>query len=120
MWSLGLGQARETVMIGRFAFCEVPQDDQVAVEIGCGTEGQRLGRIRLAARLQLAVEANPDYPSLEIMPIEAAFSYGIFLALKLCASLVITGDPSAWNPRWGHLLELRGASTVPWLGGRFG
>ena len=51
------------------------------------------------------------------MPIEAASCYGVFLAMKLSLSMVVTGDPSAWDPKWGRLIER--PEVVPWLENRF-
>lgn len=119
MWSLDPGQARGSSMIGSFVFSEAPRADQVAVRIGYAADGRRFGQVCMSEQRRFELEANPDYPRPGRMPFEAAFCYGLFLALKLNAPFVITGDPSAWDPRWG-LLEAETAGTVSWLDGRFG
>lgn len=118
MWSLGLGQGRGRTMIGSFVFSETPRANQVAVKIAYAANGRRLGQVWLSEERRSELEANPDYPRPSKMPFEAAFCYGLFLALKLNAPFVITGDPSAWDPRWGRL-EAE-APAVSWLDNRFG
>lgn len=105
-------------MIGTFIYREIPRADQVAIELSCTLDGRRVGSIKLAQHWRDELAATPDYPGLDPLPIEAAFCYGVFLAMKLCLSLVVTGDPSAWDPAWGRLLEAR--EIVPWLTDRFG
>jgi len=105
-------------MIGTFIYREVPRFDQVAIEIACTLDGRRIGSIKLAQHWRDAMASSPDYPSFDPMPIEASVCYGIFLAMRLRLSLVVTGDPSAWDPNWGRLIEAR--EIVPWLNDRFG
>jgi hypothetical protein len=107
-------------MIGNFVFSEFPAPDSVAVNIGFTGRGVRIGKIELAERCKQALAAARDYPSADNLTIEAAFCYGLFLALKLGADLVVTGDPSAWNPEWGQLYEASAHEKVSWLDGRFG
>ena len=104
-------------MIGNFTYLESPRLDQVAVDIGCTLDGRRVGQIKLAPHWRHRIEETPDFPGVGQMPIEAAVCYGVFLAMKLSLSLVVTGDPSAWDPAWGRLVER--TEIVPWLENRF-
>ena len=40
------------------------------------------------------------------MAIEAALSYGVFIALKAGQPIQLTGDTTVWKKEWGNLKPL--------------
>ena len=100
-------------MIGNFLFSGRPRPDDVVVwlQIG-GAHGAASARIALPADIQQLL-VDRDYPPLApSMSVESALCYGIFLAIRSKASLVIAGDKRAWNADWGYLTDLGQFPTV--------
>jgi hypothetical protein len=93
-------------MIGSFLYSSRPRPGDVTVWLQHGHNGAHTARIILSPRLtELLGEQNYPPPA-PVLSIESALCYAVFLAMRSDASLVISGDRSAWNPEWGHLTDL--------------
>ena len=100
-------------MIGSFLYVSRPRPDDVTVWLQPGGDdaGTR-ARILLPPRLS-AMMIDQNYPPpAPVLSIESALSYGLFLAMRANASLVISGDRALWRPDWGYLTDLGQFPTV--------
>jgi len=93
-------------MIGSFLYSDRPRPDDVTVWLQRSGSGAGTARIVLPRDIEGAIIARNYPPPAPGMSIESALSYGIFLAMRTGASLVIGGDRSLWNPDWGYLTDL--------------
>lgn len=94
-------------MIGNFLYSDATHPHDVLVKLGIGSRGEPTGRVVVPEGIQVAM-ARSQYPVSEsVMSAEGALSYGLFLAIRAKRSLIIGGDPTAWDPAWGQLLDSR-------------
>lgn len=93
-------------MIGSFFFSVRPPDGVVELSLVQEEDGARMGEIGVPAML-LERMRERRYPlALDSLPLETALGYAIVIALKASIPLVLTGDRTAWNSEWGHLIDL--------------
>jgi hypothetical protein len=96
-------------VIGDFRFDEQPSSDDVVLELTFSRDGERLGTLSFGSRTQRQLD-KIDFPAAqETLPLASALPYAIAVAIRSNTALVLTGDPSAWDPGWG---TLRKSSSV--------
>jgi len=90
-------------MIADFRYDSSPGDDVISVELLPSDGGSR-AVVRVPAAVLKLLEAQVPKPA-EIMTLDSALGYGVFLAAKSHRALVICGDRDLWPAEWGHLRD---------------
>ena len=94
-------------MIADFDYSHGEHPGAVMVRLHWGSGGERCGQILVPPALDRLLEAD-GYPAhADSMAIEAALSYGVFIALKAGQPIQLTGDATVWKREWGTLKPLR-------------
>ena len=93
-------------MIADFDYSQGEHSEAVMVRLCWGADGERKGRILVPTSLGEMLEAGGYPPHSDTMAIEAALSYGVFIALKAGQPIQLTGDTSVWKKEWGNLKPL--------------
>lgn len=89
-------------MIADFDYREHGDPNAITIQMLWDADS-RSARVNLPARLQTWAQVQSiDVPD-EVMTLESAIAYAIFLAMKENCRLVLSGDRSVWNAEWGHL-----------------
>ena len=99
-------------MIGSFSFAEDVGPDCVGVAMSFGSRAQRLGTLIVPSDT-LAVMRAANYPTTEgPLPLETALAYALTIAMKADRRLVLTGDASVWQAKWGQLTSVQQADRA--------
>ncbi len=93
-------------MIADFDYSQGEHSEAVMVRLYWSSAGERCGRILVPAPLSEMLEAGGYPPHSDAMALEAALSYGVFIALKAGQPIQLTGDASVWKREWGTLKPL--------------
>jgi hypothetical protein len=105
-------------LIGDFLFSESQVPDQIQVELLYDLDGNRAAQLIVPESVQEGMAAS-DYPAVHgTMAVDSALAYAIILAARSERSLILTGDPSVWDPSWGHLVEVEMSVSIDQLTAR--
>jgi hypothetical protein len=96
-------------VIGDFRFLEQPCECDVTLELSLSPSGERLGTLRFGCDVQAKLDEIGFAARQETLPLASALPYAIAVAMQSETPLVLTGDPTVWNPHWGML---RATSSV--------
>src|ERR1700743_1410927 len=95
-----------------FVFSDKVLATEIMVRLEYDSEGKRAARM-LVPRDVAAQMIDANYPVAQgAMSVESAVAFALMLAVRSKRSLVLTGDPSAWDASWGVLLEAKFAAPV--------
>lgn len=93
-------------MIGDFLFSEGEVADQIMVDLQYDAAGGRVAELIVPQSVEDSMAAS-DYPAVHgPMAVESALAYAVILAARSGRSLIVTGDPTVWEPSWGQLVEI--------------
>lgn len=88
-------------MIADFTYDSSPSEDVISVEL-LPSDGRTRAVVRVPAAVLRLLENEVPKPA-EIMTLDSALGYGVFLAAKSHRALVICGDRDLWPAEWGRL-----------------
>ena len=102
LWRGLVGQIR---MIANFRFSEIPPSEHIVLDLAWSQDGP-VGRVRTPQHLFGMLEHMGMSPKKndEYMRLPIALGYGVMVAGVTAASLVVSGDATAWPPKWGDLV----------------
>lgn len=90
-------------LIGDFAYARHLDGRLIALEMMWSDQKQRIARLYVPRDISEMAQKG-DFPPLgEDFNLESGLSYAVFLAMKVDLPLVLCGDRSVWDDRWGTL-----------------
>jgi hypothetical protein len=92
-------------MIAHFCFSDRPPPEHVVLDLAWSEDGP-VGRVKTPQHLFGMLEHMGMSPKKddEYMRLPIALGYGVMVAGMTAASLVVSGDLTAWPAKWGDLV----------------